>query len=281
MAISRRDRSTRLLVIGLVVTSLVTVTLDFRGGSSGPLAAMGRTALTVVAPLQEVVSKAFRPVGSFFADIARLGSIKEENARLREQLAEVRRQQEQVVEIRTELERVRALLDLRDRLGFDTVGATVVGESFNNFEWTVTVDRGSVDGVEAKMPVMAPLGLAGEVVEVTGGSAKVRLLLDPRFAVGVRLASTGEKGLLVGQGGKDLRLDLIDPETPVEPGEQVLTSGIGGVFPAGIPVGEVSRVTPDEAGLKLDIQVRPFMDFSRLSEVLIVTSSKVLREPQQ
>lgn len=281
MAIYRRERSTRMLVIVLVVTSLITITLDFRGGDSGPLAALGRLSLAVISPLQEAVSKVFRPVGSFFSDVARLPSLKEENERLRAQLEEIQGQQTRFLEQEAELKELRSALKLRDQLGFQTVGATVIAESPSNFEWAVTIDRGSADGVDVDMPVMTGAGLVGRVVEVGSNWSKVMLIIDPESGVGARLSASQETGILRGQRERDLRLDLVDPSTPVRAGEPVVTSGRGGIFPPGIPVGVVSEVVPDEAGLEHQVLVRPNVDFSRLGVVLVVLASGTLAAPQQ
>jgi rod shape-determining protein MreC len=270
MAIYRRERSTRLIVIGLVLASLITITLDFRGGERGPLATAGRVALSVMGPLQEGVATVIRPVAAFFSAIAEIGSLRAENERLQTELDEVAGAQARSQEVEAELRELRELLGLRDELGFRTIGARVVGESPSNFELAVTVNAGAVDEVEIDMPVIGPRGLVGRIVEVGRSESKVLLLLDASSGVAVRIATSRETGVLVGQRERDLRLDLVDPDTVVEGGEQVVTSGLGGIYPSGIPVGVVSRVIPDEVGPQKQILVRPTVDFSRLSEVLIV-----------
>lgn len=275
MAIYRRERSTRLLVIALVLTSLIIITLDFRGGDQGPLAVVGRFSLNVISPLQNAVAKVFRPVGSFFVDLSRVGSLSAENERLRQQLEEVRGQQAAFQELEAEAKDLRETLRIRDRLAFETIGATIISEVPSNFEASVTIDRGSADGVAPDMAVIAADGLVGRVVRVTANFSKVLLITDPNSAVAARLAASRESGILIGQRERDLRFSLVDPETPVGPGEQVVTSGLGGIFPGGIPVGVVSQVVPDETALEKQILVRPTVDFSRLSDVLVVLASGV------
>lgn len=281
MAIYKRERGTRLLVIGLVLASLLTITVDFRSGESGPLAIMGRLSLSVISPIQQGIANVFRPIGSFFTDLGRIGSLKEENERLRAELEELQGQQATLQELQSEVKTLRDTLGLRDRLGFRTTGADVISEIPSNFEAAVTINAGSTDGVALDMPVIAADGLVGRVVRVSDNWAKVLLIIDPNSSVGVRLAATREAGLLTGQRASDLRMSLVDPETPVAPGEQVTTSGLGGVFPPGIAVGVVSQVVPDEGALEKQIFVRPGVDFSRLSEVLVVLSSEITTAPQQ
>jgi rod shape-determining protein MreC len=278
----RRVRGTRLLVVGLLLASLVTITLDARGGREGPMAAIGRGLGAVIGPLQEGVAAVVRPVGSFFTNVFRSGTLAEENAALREQIAALRAQASEVNSLTRENGELRRLLGLRERLGFQVMGATVTGESVGNFEWAVYIDRGAVDGVTVDMPVISADGLVGRVVDVYQGSAKVMLIIDPDSSVSVRLDASGERGVLQGQREEPLLFRLIDAETEVQPGETVETSGytveegLGGLFPSSIPVGVVDSVEPHESNLTLEVRVRPRVDFSRLYTVGLITGRQPL-----
>lgn len=258
-------------MIGLVLASLMTITLDFRAGERGPLAVLGRGALTVITPLQEAVAGIFRPIGSFFSTLANLGNLRRENDRLRSEVARARQDQAGFANLKREFEELQRLLDLKQRFDLPTRGATVIGESPSNFEWAIEIDRGSSDGVALDMPVIAADGLVGRVVKVSPSSSVVRLITDPDSRVGVKLASSGERGLLLGGRGEELRLDLINPDARVLPAEPVLTSGYqGSLFPPGIPVGQVARADTADVELTRPVFVRPFVDFSRLNYVLLV-----------
>jgi rod shape-determining protein MreC len=271
VATYRRPRSTRLLVLGLVLASLLTITVDYRGGSTGPLAGAGRAGLSLVTPLQEGVSAIFQPIGRFFSNIARAGQLRAENEILRQRLAEVTAQIPYATAYQRLYEELLQLLGLTEALQLGGLGARVTAFSPSNFESSVTVNRGTDDGVEIGQPVVAADGLVGRVINVTASTAQVLLLIDDDSHVGVRLATSGEIGDLVGQREQDLRLELIDAETRVLPGERLVTSGLEGeIFPAGIPVGEVSRVVPDESSPNADVFVRPEVDFSRLDVVYVV-----------
>jgi rod shape-determining protein MreC len=274
---TRRLRSTRLLLIGLLLASLVTITLDARGGREGPLSTVGRVGASVIGPLQEGVAAVFRPIGSWITNVFRAGSLAQENAALQERINLLNAQRQETLSLLRENEELRRLLELRDRLGFETVGAQVIGESVGNFEWSVYIDRGSVDGVASDMPVIAAEGLVGRVVEVYPSTSKVLLIIDPDSGVSARLARTGERGLILGQREEALRMSLIDPEADIRPGETVETSGYQldsgqeGLYPSAIPIGVVERVQPDEDDVTLDVLVLPNVDFSTLSTVLLVT----------
>jgi rod shape-determining protein MreC len=282
----RRVRSTRLVVLGLLVASLMTITLDVRGGRDGAMAAIGRGLGAIVGPLQEGVAAVVRPIGSFVTNVFRAGTLVEENAGLREEIAELRAAASEVNSLRRENAELRRLFGLSERLGFQTMGATVTGETVGNFEWAVYIDRGAIDGVTVDMPVIAADGLVGRVVEVYRGSAKVMLIIDPDSSVSVRLDASGERGVLQGQREESLLFRLIDPETEVQPGETVETSGysleegLGGIYPPSIQVGVVDSVEPDPSNLTLEVRVRPRVDFSRLYTVGLITGQQPLPPPE-
>lgn len=281
MVLYRRTRSTRLLVVSLVMLSLMTITIDFRGGEQGPFAAVGRGALAAVAPLQAAVSRVFRPVGDFFTGLVHVGSLKSENDALREEVQKLRSENIESVSIQRENAELLALVGLRDQLDLEGVPAIVIGESVSNFEWTVTIDRGSSDGLEVDMPVVTGEGLVGHVVRVSGNAATVELIIDPESAVAGRLVGSGETGLVVGDTDlRDLTMELVDDETEVNPDERVVTSGYqGGLYPPRIVIGSVSHVTGGSGGVSKVITVRPAVDFSSLDIVLVVTNHRATSGP--
>ncbi len=279
MALYRRTRSTRVLVMSLVMASLITITIDFRGGRNGPFESAGsKIALTVIAPLQSGVSRAFHPVASFFSGLAHVGSLESDNRALRAENERIRAQSSKSVSTQRELARLQALFNLQQSLGLKGVAARVVGESVSNFEWTVTIDRGSSDGVKAYMPVVAGEGLVGNVIQVASHWSKVMLVIDPRSAVAARLAGSGETGLVTGQRARPLSMDLVNPEATVSANEQVVTSGYqGGLYPPEILIGFVSSEYTRPGSLTKSILVRPAVDFSSLEFVDVITGKRANR----
>jgi rod shape-determining protein MreC len=278
VALYRRTGSTRLLVISLVMLSLLTITVDYRGGDAGPLASAGRGALAVVGALQSSVRKVAHPIASFFSGLAHVGSLEAENDRLRDRVRELEQQAARSISVERERDRLMALFQLQAALGLKGVAAVVIGQSVNNFEWSVTINRGSSDGIEQHMPVISGEGLVGHVTEVTSNTSKVLMIVDPKSRVASRLAQSGETGLLIGQTQKqDLRLELFERQVDVVPNEIVETSGYqvpgGGepLYPPGILIGFVSRATSQPGTLLPLLTVRPAVDFSSLEFVEVVT----------
>jgi len=280
VALRSRARNTRVLVVALISISLVTITVDYREGTDGPLASLGDGALAVVSPLQEAVSKVTHPIGNFFSTLFRLPSIRHERDLLRErvdmletQLAEGRADQARLTE-------TEALLGLQQSLGqrIETTGAQVIANGVSNFEWTITIDKGSSDGIHENMPVVASAGLVGHVVNVGTSSSVVQLIIDPDSSVAGRLDVSRQTGLLSGEGPADLQMSLVEPSVEVAPDEHVVTAGyrIAGVaeslYPPNVLVGTVSRVLDEDSATEKFLTVRPAVDFSSLSLVLVVLS---------
>ena len=279
MVIRQRPRSTRLLVVALVSISLAVITLDYRQRDSGPLAVAGDAAKAFMAPMQEAVTTVTEPVGDFFSGLAHLPSLADENERLREENAALIAWGQIAATQRLRHEELLALMGLRDSLDPTAVTAHVIGNSVSNFEYTMTIDKGSADGIETGQPVAtgsadAPM-LVGRVVSVTTISADVLLLIDRDLAVAATIGNSQEAGLVEGQGASDLRMSLVEPGTLIEGGESVFTQGYQldgqpGLYPPDMLIGQVSRLIESENETQQYVEVRPAVDFETLQFVLVL-----------
>ena len=280
MAVRTRARSTRLLVVALVSVSLVTITVDYREGDDGPLASIGDAALTVISPLQEVVSKVTHPIGNFFSTLFRLPSIRHERDVLRERVDALETQLNEGRADQTRLADLEALLGLRESLGpkVQTTAAEVIANGVSNFEWTMEIDKGSSDGIARDMPVIASAGLVGHIVRVGTNSSIVQLIIDPDSFVAGRLDVSRQTGLLSGEGNQDMQMSLVESTAEVAPDERVVTAGYRirdvaeSLYPPNVLIGTVSRVLEEDAATEKFVTVRPAVDFSSLSIVLVVLS---------
>jgi len=284
------SRSTRLLVVGLVAASLAIITLDYRQGDAGPLASMGRAAQTFMAPLQEGVTTATRPVGDFFSGLAHLPSMARENQDLKQQVATLQTTVAGSAQQQLELQQLRDLLGLSTSLDPSAVPAVVIGNGLSNFDYSITIDKGSNDGVKVGQPVVTGSAesprLVGQVVSVTPISSDVRLLIDRNFAVAGGLATSGVTGLVAGQGDQDLTMDGIPAGTKFPDGQPeyvfTVTYDIGGQhgrYPPDILIGEVSSVHEGSNALETDVSIRPAVDFSALEFVLVLRTPTGVTAP--
>lgn len=279
MAIRQRPRSTRLLVVALVSISLAVITLDYRQQDSGPLSVAGEAAKAFMAPMQEAVTAVTEPIGDFFTGLAHLPSLADDNERLREENAALSTKVQENANQQADYEAMLGLLELRGTLDPTAVAAHVIGNGVSNFEYTITIDKGSADGIEVRQPVAtgsadAPM-LVGRVVSVTPVSADVLLLIDRDHKVAATIGDTEEAGLVEGQGASDLRMSLVAPGTLIEGGEPVFTQGYeldrqSGLYPPNMLIGQVSRLVDSENETQQYVEVRPAVDFQTLQFVLVL-----------
>jgi rod shape-determining protein MreC len=195
----------------------------------------------------------------------------EENQQLKEQLAavELRLQQQQALARRgAQLEQV---LAVREQTSLKTVAANVIALDATGAFWTVTIDRGSRDGVNADMAVIAPQGVVGRVVDQPPTeAAKVQLLVDRNAGAGAVIERTGAGGVVVGNDSDPpLQMDFVANLADVKVGDRVVTSGLDGIYPPGFAIGHVEKVQ-DGHGLYKHIEIRPIVDFRALQTVLVV-----------
>jgi rod shape-determining protein MreC len=270
-------------VVTLVSISLITITVDYREGSGGPLNAVGNAAVTLITPLQEAVSKVTHPIGNFFSTLVRLPSIRHENETLRDQVSSLENELSTVQADQQRLAELEALFSLQQSLSgkIHTTAAEVISNGVSNFEWTITIDKGSNDGLKVDMPVVASAGLVGHIIRVTPTASFVQLIIDPKSSVAGRLDESGETGLIQGQGENDLRMAFVSPDVAVTPDEKVVTAGFKfngqdqqfqSLYPPNVLIGSVSRVLSSDDALTKFVTVRPAVDFSNLNVVLVVTS---------
>jgi rod shape-determining protein MreC len=272
VAVYRRSRRQRFVLVLLVLTSITVITLDFRGEDDGVLDGVRRGARDVFAPVQSAADRVFAPVGDFFGGLTRYGDVKAENDRLRGELEQARG--ELLRQAGADRER-QSLLELQQLTFAPTipgVAARVVSTAPSNFQVTVSIDKGSDDGIEKGMPVVTGAGLVGRVSDVSRTRSTVVLITDRSSNVGVRLQSSGDVGVATGEGpGQPIRVDLVQVETQVTQGEPVVTSGLQrSVFPPEVPVGRVRSARVAPGALKQEVSVDPVVDLRRLEFVKVL-----------
>jgi len=167
-------------------------------------------------------------------------------------------------------ERLQSLLDLKKSLGGTSIAANVIGEDVTPWFRTIIIDRGSVDGVREGMPVVAPAGVVGRVVRTAASSSRLLLLTDHASAMAALVQRSRARGVVVGKSGGLCSLEFSQRGEDVRVGDIVVTSGIGGVFPKGLPIGEVTMVKKGEYGIFQSVDIRPFVAMSRLEQVLVL-----------
>jgi rod shape-determining protein MreC len=256
-----------LLVVVFAVVSLLTLVLDW----AQALTPLRNLVLQVTTPVQWAVSGVVTSVGDTIGGIQDLGRLREENRRLSLEVDDLRtrvvRLQEAEIENRS----------LRDELGFkqsypayDLLPAEVVGRDPSNYLQYLQVDKGTADGVQVGSVAVAPQGLLGRVVAAGTNFARILLVNDSSSSVNVLLQSSRASGVASGQFGGTLLMKYIPQGEVVRVGDMVLTSGLGGNFPKGLVVGQVSQVRQKDIELFQEAVVESLVDFPRLEVVYLI-----------
>lgn len=270
--------------MSLVAASLAIITVDFRAGDQGPLAAAGRATNSALAPMQRAVSNVVQPVSNFFSSLAKLPSLSRRNGELQQQVDDLKTAQQENQELTNRIESLEQLIGLQ-AVTSHTIAARVIASGVSNFEWSITIDRGSADGIQVDMPVVTGASdgprLVGRVIRVTPISSVVQLIIDRNFAVAGKLSTSREAGLVMGRGEEDLRMGHLRPGIEVnetEP-ESVFTlgyevNGQRGIYPPDILIGTVSRAFSEPDSVESSVTIRPAVDFSTLQYVLVIARNR-------
>jgi len=258
-------------LILLIVLSIVLITVWYRESDVGPLHKVRAGVQAASAPVSASGEFLTRPVRSLFAWAGDLGVSRSQLEQLRLQNRTLRARVAELEEARLENERLRALVELPLAKELESIGAHVIGRPTNSWEGVITIDRGSSDGIRAGMPVVGPQGLLGQTVAVSPGSSRVRLITDQRSGVAALVQRTRAEGVVRGSIDGDMTMDFVSVEKNVKKGDVVITSGIGGVYPKGLTIGEVLDVQRESNALYQEISVKPAGSLAGLEEVLVLT----------
>jgi rod shape-determining protein MreC len=252
-----------LLIIALVILSY-NVKYDTGGGF------FRKIILEAAAPAQNALSLSIKGISNAWQRYILLVGIKEENKNLNRKIGELEAELILYKEGYLEALRLSKLLALKNDYSHQLISALVIAREQASLSKTVLINKGSVDGLKIGMPVIAPPGLIGRLIDVSWHVSKVLLLIDENSNVDATLQRTRLQGIFRGAGFQGGILKYIIKNQDVKEGDTIVSSGMGGVFPKGFLIGKVSRVEKQDNDLFFKIKVTPFADFSQLEEVLII-----------
>lgn len=255
------------LAVMLAQVILVSAQVQTRSGTR----ALQAVTFGVFSRIESATASAVDKVRHVWGSYIGLRGARSENEYLKQRVAalEVQLKMEHALAARSE--RLQALLDLRAQATVPMLAAEVIAGNPDSVMRTVTINRGSDDGVTADMAVIAPGGVVGRVIgPVADHAARVQLLIDRAAAAGAITERGRAGGMVVGiEGDPPLRMDLVSNLADVKAGDAVVASGVDGIFPRGYFIGQVERVERG-SGLYQAITVRPGVSFSGLEDVLVV-----------
>jgi rod shape-determining protein MreC len=280
----KQVRRRRAVLLLLVAASLTLLSLYYREGSSGgPLHGAENVVSTIFSPISSVTDRALKPVRDLVNWFHETFDARGDKAALQDQVASLRNQLARGQTQQQEVKELSALNELTSGGivpdGTTPVTARVVGRSPTVWYSTVTIDRGSGDGIRIDDPVVAAQGLAGKVTQTTSNTAQVTLITDADSAVTARVQPSGATGVVEPNVGNpnDLQLDFLERSAQIAEGQMVVTAGfstgdLGSIFPPGIPIGKITTATVEEQQAYQRVHLSPFADLRDMDFVKVLST---------
>lgn len=264
----------RRVTIWVALVILLLILLNLPAAKSLGIKNAVRTAF---APLQESAAGGWERLREGWATVRGLGGMALENQRMSTELARLQSEVRDLKSLERENERLRGVLGFSSRATRDLIPAEVIARSRDGWWQTLRLNKGSDDGVQANQAVISVEGLVGRVASVSPKTADVLLLSDPTCNVAAQILRSGAFGVVAGRGpqwdGSVLcRMEFINKNIPLQPGDEVITSGLGGIFPRGLLIGYVDRITTDRSGLYQYADIISKADLGTLQYVFAVRS---------
>lgn len=260
------SRSIQTTILFLFVAGIIALAL------SGSLGFISDRFNVLLVSAQSWIFTRFVVIQDFFTVPRDVVALRQRNAELE---TEVSRLQAQVVQLQNSVSEADALAALvnfsRSNPENSYTAASVIGRDPSPFLRYVIIDKGSNEGLRRGMPVVTDQGLIGRVDAVINSAARIQLITDTSSAVNIRLEKAKKEAILTGTVSGDLVLDLVPQDVTIEPGDLVLTSGLGGGFPADLIVGQVLNARKRDSDLFQQAVIQPVVDFTKLKIVLVIT----------
>jgi rod shape-determining protein MreC len=284
VAVAVDSRQGRILLVLLVLVHFAAISHQVDGG--GGFSLLQRGLFSLLSPLQNALSFVVGGVGEIWSGYRFHRETYAENRELQERVRTLETRLQERSRLAEDAERLRELLGLREILPLETLAAEVVSRDGEPWFRSLTIDKGTSDGVRLDAPVMSPTGVVGRVIAVGPYAARVQVLLDRDAGTGVLIERTRVNGVVSGEiaqseaGASDLVMRYVPERAEVALGDVVITSGFDRIYPKGLVVGRVSYVG-EGSGLLKEIRVEPSARFDRLEEVLVVLrQAETLETPQ-
>lgn len=263
----KRRRGT-LIIISLVLCALVLIVLQISGRYGGD--ELYNVGLRPLSPWQRAFHWVVGSIRAVFQNYVLLVNLKEENRRLEEEVRRLKRENADLKESTQTLERLQRLLVLKARVPRAMIAAEVVAYSPSAGFRTIVINKGQRDGVRKGFPVVTLEGVVGKVVKISSSSSVVLLAIDRNSSVDCLVQRTRQRGIVEGAGEGRCYLRYVPRTADIQVGDHVITSGLEGIFPKGLAMGEVVKVEKKAYGLFQEIEVVPSADLGRLEEVMVI-----------
>jgi len=255
-----------LLLFGLVLMSL-------RVKQRQGVAFFDGLLMELTSPVQQATTFVIKTISGVFQQYVFLVHLQKENGLLKKRIAELQEESHQTKEMVLAHDRLRKLLEFRERMPTSTIAAQVIGQDPTSWFKSVTINKGERDGVHKGMAVISPEGVVGQILKTSPDYATVLLMTDYNSAIDAIVQRTRAKAIVEGKEENRCQLKYLLRTEEVEVGDIVITSGLGGVFPKGLTIGEVRSVDKKGHGVFQYADLVPGVDLTKLEEVLVLAIS--------
>ena len=239
-------------------------------GSKGAWNPFEQAVVEVIAPFQKAIKFSLDFTEGVWLKYFRLIDAHNENLRMKDEISSLKMENFRYRELLATHNRLQKLLQFKETTDYQVLAAQVIGRDPSGWFKSVIIDKGGRSGIKINMPVVNSDGVVGRLVSVSYNYAKVLLVIDQNSAVDCIIQRSRDNGIVKGLSSKVCVLDYVLKTSDVRVGDVVVTSGLGRVFPKGIPVGEVIEVRDPPGDLFKDVKIRPSVDFSKLEELLVI-----------
>jgi rod shape-determining protein MreC len=251
----------------LAVVSLTLLTWKVK--NRVPVALFESTVLSITRPLQQAATWTTRSLRDGWGHYVYLVNVQRDNQRLREEVKWLRQENHRYLEAYLQYQRLQRLLNFREQTPLDVVAAEVVGRNSNSWTEIIYINRGTRDKVAKGFPVVTYDGLVGQVIHAAPALSQVMLLTDFRSGVDALVQRTRASGVVAGRGRDLAELKFLPVGADLQPGDRLISSGMGGVFPKGLIIGAVKDIHRNGRQTQ-QVEIQPSVDFSHLEEVLVL-----------
>jgi rod shape-determining protein MreC len=242
--------------------------ITISSGKGGKFLRGGGTFL--FSPFQKFVTFSSQKIERFWVTFFAAKKTREENEKLHQKIGDLESELRSYKEAAAQNKILLELLKYKSKVSYEMILARIIARDPHNWFQTILLDKGNRDGVLPNMPVVNPQGAVGKTIEVTPHTSRVLLLLDERSGIGAMVEETRNLGVVEGEGNFYL-LRYLPRQAEVKEGDTVISSGLGGVFPKGLAIGEVSKIERRISDLFQYVEVTPYVNFAKLEEVFIIT----------
>lgn len=275
MLLRNRIKKFWILII-LIFAGLILISTSTVRKSWNPIT---RLLVEIVAPFQKITRNTVSITEDLWLKYFGLINTSEENTRLKKEIDLLTMENFRYRELLATHQRLQQLLQFKDTTEQNVLAAQVIGRDPTGYFRSIIIDKGENSGIKVNMPVVNSNGAVGQVVSLSYNYAKVLLVIDQNSSVDSIIQRSRDSGIIKGLSSKVCLMENVVKTSDIHVGDVVVTSGLGGVFPKGIPVGEVIEVEDPPGELFKDVKIKPSVDFSKLEEVLVILKEGPLSNP--